>query len=181
MLLIVVRHKELIKTYQNLTDRDILKKNFQFLRDEEKDAEEKDENWEIRMSIKYYDRLYKEYALADLTRYKEGKIGLRWRTESEVTSGKGQFSCGNKTCSAETGLHSYELLFGYREQKEKKQCLVKVRACPPCALKLFYKKLGKRKRDLDPDLNPVEIHQIISQLQPEPSTSETDELSNLFL
>jgi protein FRA10AC1 len=33
-------------------------------------------------------QLFKEYALADMSRYKEGKIGLRWRTEREVIAGK---------------------------------------------------------------------------------------------
>lgn len=39
-------------------------------------------------------KLFKEYAIADLTRYKEGRVGLRWRTQREVVSGRGQFSCG---------------------------------------------------------------------------------------
>ena len=33
------------------------------------------------MAIKYYNKLYREYALADMSRHREGKIGLRWRTE----------------------------------------------------------------------------------------------------
>ena len=36
-----------------------------------------------------YDKLFKEFAIADLSRYKEKKIGLRWRTEREVVCGKG--------------------------------------------------------------------------------------------
>jgi hypothetical protein len=32
-------------------------------------------------------------------RYKEQKVGLRWRTQEEVASGKGQFMCGAKGCS----------------------------------------------------------------------------------
>ncbi|RVX02878.1 Protein FRA10AC1 [Vitis vinifera] len=35
-------------------------------------------------------------------------IGLRWRTEKEVISGKGQFICGNKHCDKRDGLTSYE-------------------------------------------------------------------------
>ncbi|KAJ6964646.1 hypothetical protein NC652_002787 [Populus alba x Populus x berolinensis] len=35
-------------------------------------------------------------------------IGLRWRTEKEVISGKGQFICGNKHCDVKDGLASYE-------------------------------------------------------------------------
>ncbi len=41
-------------------------------------------SWGKRMAIRYYQKLHKHYALADLTRYKEFKIGLRWRTEAEV-------------------------------------------------------------------------------------------------
>jgi protein FRA10AC1 len=34
-----------------------------------------------------------------MSRYKENRIGLRWRTEEEVITGKGQFQCGNKKLS----------------------------------------------------------------------------------
>lgn len=40
--------------------------------------------------------LFREYAIADLSRYREGKVGLRWRTQCEVVSGRGQFVCGAK-------------------------------------------------------------------------------------
>ena len=40
-------------------------------------------------------KLFKEYAIADLSRHKEGRVGLRWRTQ-EVVSGRGQFICGAK-------------------------------------------------------------------------------------
>jgi protein FRA10AC1 len=32
------------------------------------------------MAKKYYSKLYKEYALVDLSRYETGQIGCRWRT-----------------------------------------------------------------------------------------------------
>ncbi|CAN1132660.1 Protein FRA10AC1 [Linum perenne] len=48
------------------------------------------------------------YCIADMSFYKSGKIGLRWRTEKEVISGKGQFKCGNKHCDEGNGLASYE-------------------------------------------------------------------------
>ncbi|GMF16963.1 unnamed protein product [Phytophthora lilii] len=120
---------------------EVLKQKFQFIRDDEADAEQGETDWQVRMSVRYYRQLFREYALADLSRYKEGKIGLRWRTEMEVVAGKGQFSCGNKRCDERAGLHSYELLFAYVEHGERKRCLVKVRACSACAQKLFYKKL----------------------------------------
>lgn len=64
------------------------------------------------MARKFYNKLYKEFALADLTRYKEGKLGLRWRSEAEVDSGKGQHSCGSLHCQtvdSTSDLHSYEV------------------------------------------------------------------------
>ena len=153
------------------TDEAVLKRNFQFLRDTEADEKVKDENWEIRMSIKYYNQLFKEYALADLTRYKQGQVGLRWRTKSEVMRGKGQFICGNKRCPSNQDLHSYELLFAYMEQNERKRCLVKVRVCPECALKLFYKKT--RKKDRKRLIQPEDIHGYVSSVRdPVPSSSQ---------
>lgn len=84
-----------------------------------------------------------------MARYKENRIGLRWRTEKEVISGKGQFECGNKKCSAREGLRSYEVNFAYTEAGESKQALVKLRVCPKCTYKLNYRKekeLEKRLR-----------------------------------
>lgn len=36
------------------------------------------------MARKYYDKLFKEYCLTEMSGYKKGRIGLRWRTEKEV-------------------------------------------------------------------------------------------------
>ena len=83
--------------------------------------------------------MFKEYALADLSRHREGKVGLRWRTESEVVSGKGHFACGaigEKKCDSTSALHSYELNFKYVEHGERRNELVKVRLCHRCARKL---------------------------------------------
>jgi protein FRA10AC1 len=52
---------------------------------------------------------------------------MRWRTEQEVVNGKGQFSCGNKTCPESEGLRTWEVNFAYKEQEEKKNALVKLR------------------------------------------------------
>mgnify|MGYP003692569863 FL=1 len=41
--------------------------------------------WETRMAVKYYDKLFKEYCIADMSHYKSGRIGLRWRSQSEVS------------------------------------------------------------------------------------------------
>ncbi|XP_061765576.1 protein FRA10AC1 isoform X2 [Nerophis ophidion] len=68
------------------TDSDVLRENHRFLW---RDEDEEDMTWEKKLAKKYYDKLFKEYCIADLSRYKENKFGFRWRTESEVVSGKG--------------------------------------------------------------------------------------------
>ena len=118
------------------TDADVVRTTFRFLRSEEDDAELG--AWEARMARRYYDKLFKEYCIADLSRYREQKIGMRWRVEKEVVTGKGQFSCGEKRCDATTRLASYEVHFGYREAGERKEALVKLRVCESCARKLNH-------------------------------------------
>lgn len=77
----------------------------------------------------------------DLKHYKSGNIGLRWRTEPECISGKGQvgvvaysgltlmpsitqFVCGNRKCSETEALQTIEVPFQYVEQDEEKAALV---------------------------------------------------------
>ncbi|XP_019738916.1 protein FRA10AC1 [Hippocampus comes] len=117
------------------TDSDVLRENHRFLW---RDEDEEDMTWEKELAKKYYDKLFKEYCIADLSRYKENKFGFRWRTESEVVSGKGQFLCGNKRCEKQDGLKSWEVNFAYVEQGEKRNALVKLRLCPECSYKLNY-------------------------------------------
>ena len=87
------------------------------------------------------------YAIVDLSMHTSGKIGLRWRTESEVVSGRGQFTCASKHCQSDFNLHSYEVPFEYYEKAIKKNELVKVRVCIDCAKKLFYEKLRTIKKE----------------------------------
>ncbi|GBG69778.1 hypothetical protein CBR_g4609 [Chara braunii] len=121
---------------------------YRFLRMEEDDA---DGSWDKQLAKRYDDKLYKEYCLADMSRYKESKIGLRWRTEKEVLGGKGQFICGNKKCKETKGLRSFEVNFVYKEAGEEKQALVKLRVCPKCSYRLNYRKEKELKaaRKLD--------------------------------
>lgn len=123
-----------------------LRSHFQFLRDDAADAAAGAADWRVRLSARYYRRLFREYALADLSLAREGRLGLRWRTAAEVVAGKGQFECGSTRCNARDSLRSYELLFAYVEQDETKRCLVKVRVCEACAALLFYRKLRERKK-----------------------------------
>ncbi|KAJ7949173.1 Protein FRA10AC1 like [Quillaja saponaria] len=132
------------------TDQDTLREGYRFIRSEEDDL---NPSWEQRLVKRYYDKLFKEYCIADMSQYKSGKIGLRWRTEKEVIAGKGQFICGNKLCDEKDGLASYEVNFSYFEAGENKQALVKLVSCERCAEKLHYKrqkekeKLAKRNQE----------------------------------
>ncbi|KAH1222986.1 Protein FRA10AC1 [Glycine max] len=164
------------------TDQDTLREGYRFIRSEEDDM---NPSWEQRLVKRYYDKLFKEndiygmesnylpanlsciisiyictlilsrYCLADMSQYKSGKIGLRWRTEKEVISGKGQLICGNKHCNEKDGLASYEVNFCYFEAGENKQALVKLVTCERCAFKLNYKRqkekelLEKRQEEQD--------------------------------
>lgn len=102
------------------TDADTLREHHQFIREDAGDVGA-DATWGERLAAKYYNRLLKEYAVCDLHGYKEGKVGLRWRTEQEVVTGKGHFECGSLHCSAQEGLQSYEVPFKYVEQGSCKQ------------------------------------------------------------
>uniref|UniRef100_A0A2N9HUC2 Protein FRA10AC1 n=1 Tax=Fagus sylvatica TaxID=28930 RepID=A0A2N9HUC2_FAGSY len=139
------RHKKFLKDYVSFygkensrsvklpvkTDQDTLREGYRFIRTEEDDL---DPSWEQRL------------------------IGLRWRTEKEVISGKGQFICGNKHCDEKDGLASYEasvpssiinlllVNFCYSEAGENKQALVKLVTCERCADKLHYKRRKEKEQ-----------------------------------
>lgn len=149
------RHKALVNQYflscgrgiehfkrsseNDRNDYSVLTEEHKFLWEPEDEAQ----TWEKRLTKSYYDKLFKEYAIADLSRYKENKVAMRWRIEKEVCEGKGQFSCGNKRCTKNDALTSWEVNFSYREQSEQKNALVKLRLCPKCSKKLNYHKKCK--------------------------------------
>lgn len=131
------------------TDYDVIKENHRFLWND--DEGNTPNTWETRLAKKYYDKLFKEYCICDLTYYKHNKVALRWRTEKEVIVGKGQFKCGSKKCEEKEGLRTWEVNFGYVEHGEKKNALVKLRLCSACSTKLNYhtqKREVKRKKSL---------------------------------
>ena len=105
------------------TDVDVIREHHQFLwEDDEADTGD----WEKQLAKRYYDKLFKEYCVADLSRFRENKVAMRWRTESEVLSGKGQFQCGERKCKEKAGLSSWEVNFAYEEKGVKKNALVKL-------------------------------------------------------
>ncbi|KAG0723703.1 Protein FRA10AC1 [Chionoecetes opilio] len=83
---------------------------------------------------------------------------MRWRIETEVIGGEGQFTCGEKRCLEQEGLRTWEMNFSYLEQGVKKNALVKLRLCHNCSYKVNYHhkrrevtKLRKRKHREDPE------------------------------
>ena len=123
------------------SEREILEQNHRFVRDDK--ASDSDE--EKVLTKQYYDSLFREYAFVDLSRWREQKVALRWRTKAEVLAGQGQFTCGCLSCSRRHGeglddkleeLKTFELNFAYVEDQMRKNALVKVRVCRKCSRKL---------------------------------------------
>ncbi|KAG7200858.1 hypothetical protein KM043_003223 [Ampulex compressa] len=192
------RHKKLINDYfllkggslsslkrdtsRDKTDYDVIRENHRFLWDQDTEVPD---TWGEKLAKKYYDKLFKEYCLADLSYYKQNKIALRWRTEKEVIVGKGQFECGNKKCKEKENLRSWEVNFGYIEHGEKKNALVKLRLCPECSVKLNYRsqkrevKRGKSLKRLG--TSNTDVHNDVPGTSAIPSTQikvEDEENSN---
>ncbi len=123
------------------SEREILEQNHRFIRDDDTPT---DLDEEKRLAKRYYDSLFREYALVDLSRWREQKIALRWRTKAEVLAGQGQFTCGCLSCSRRhrnrhdrmEELKTFELNFAYMEDGLKKNSLVKVCVCRKCSKKL---------------------------------------------
>ncbi|XP_055837175.1 protein FRA10AC1 [Episyrphus balteatus] len=171
-------------------DIDVIRENHKFLWEDE----DVPDSWESRLAKKYYDKLFKEYCISDLTRYKENKIALRWRTEQEVVSGKGQFICGSRKCPSKETLRSWEVNFAYMEKGQKMNALIKLRLCPDCSKLLNYThqkrevkkqkrlekskhKISKRKKSKndndDEEVEDVEKSQSETVEEEEPSSSTT--------
>lgn len=52
-------------------DIDVIQENHKFVWDEDDEAT----TWEQKLAKKYYDKLFKEYCICDLTLYKKSKVG----------------------------------------------------------------------------------------------------------
>ncbi|KAK7033327.1 folate-sensitive fragile site protein Fra10Ac1-domain-containing protein [Favolaschia claudopus] len=103
------------------------------------------------LATKYYDSLFREYAVCDLKHYKSGNFALRWRTESEVLSGAGETTCGNTRCEhhdsgrEQPQLTTLELPFSYSEHGDAKSALVKAVLCSKCLKKLMWKRRKEKE------------------------------------
>lgn len=75
----------------NLSELSILLKHHQFIReDADDDIDASKLSWEDKIALSWYNKLFREYAVCDLTQYKTGGIALRWRTEEEVLQRAGE-------------------------------------------------------------------------------------------
>lgn len=91
--------------------------------------------------------LLPQFAIANLKHYKTRGVALRWRTETEVLDGIGEYTCANQRCrwhrvtDGKPHLSSLEVPFQYAERGKDNECiqrqaLVKVVLCDSCAQKL---------------------------------------------
>lgn len=60
-------------TSKDRTDIDVIRENNKFLWEEDDVAD----TWEKQLAKKYYDKLFKEYCICDLSRYKENKVSWK--------------------------------------------------------------------------------------------------------
>lgn len=58
-------------TSKDKTDYDVIRENHRFLWDETPA-----DTWEKQLAKKYYDKLFKEYCICDLSKYKENRVNL---------------------------------------------------------------------------------------------------------
>ena len=56
------------------TEFDILKSSHKFLRQDDDHAESRNTSWNDQLAQKYYDNLFREFAVCDLKHYKSGNV-----------------------------------------------------------------------------------------------------------
>ncbi|KAJ7679019.1 folate-sensitive fragile site protein Fra10Ac1-domain-containing protein [Mycena polygramma] len=154
------------------TEFEILKESHKFLREEDNKGSL---SWDEQLASKYYDSLFREYAVCDLKHYKTGNFSLRWRTEAEVLAGAGEMTCANTRCEYHDTrgrrpppLTTLELPFAYTEHGEAKSALVKAVLCEKCLRKLMWKRRKEKERLL------AEVGGAVKEEETEPVLDEID-------
>lgn len=132
-------------------DVEALSTHHEFVRNDKLDEKELHKKWESRMARRYYDKLYKEYVVADMRLYRLGKLGLRWRTKKDVLAGIGSDVCGALSCGSCERLKTFEVPFQYAECGCVKSELVKLRICRGCSEKMEQIRLITRQCPKSPD------------------------------
>jgi protein FRA10AC1 len=90
--------KRKVRSIVSEADYAELERHHRFVPDDKEEADPS--TWQERMVARYHQHLIKDCVLADFTMAHKGKLGLRWRTETEARMGKGSLSCGNKHCKS---------------------------------------------------------------------------------
>ncbi|KAG8213324.1 folate-sensitive fragile site protein Fra10Ac1-domain-containing protein [Butyriboletus roseoflavus] len=141
-----------------VTEFDILRAAHRFLRNDSDGTT----SWNDQLAKKYYNSLYREFAICDLKHYRSGNFALRWRTESEVLDGTGETSCANARCERHRArsLSTLELPFAYEEHGEHKEALVKVVPMPKMHCTLYISKSVVFMSPPTAALQPVERQDI---------------------
>lgn len=60
-----------ISRSKDKNDLDVIREEIRFVYDEDDDVAD---SWEKRLAKKYYDKLFKEYCICDLTLYEKNKV-----------------------------------------------------------------------------------------------------------
>lgn len=68
------------------TDADVLRENHRFLWDDEDLVSGGAVKWEQQLARKYYDKLFKEYCICDLSRFRENKVSIHVRKSYRFTT-----------------------------------------------------------------------------------------------
>lgn len=102
-----------------------------------------DEGWEVREARAFADQLVKDVALCDLSQYRAGRLGVRWRTRDDVLAGKGVSVCGTLGCDETRGLHAFEVPFAYEEGGQGKMTLLTTRVCGTHGSQLSFTQLKR--------------------------------------
>lgn len=90
-------------TSRDKTDRDVLREHHRFLWE---DGDTVD-SWEKQLAKKYYDKLFREYCIADLSRYRENKVSgwLLWAVQTNGMDIKMDVFWPNSECFAESIIY----------------------------------------------------------------------------
>jgi protein FRA10AC1 len=99
------------------------------------------EGWAVREARAFSEQLVKDVALCDVSQYRDGRLGVRWRTRADVLAGKGVGVCGALGCDATRGLHAFEVPFAYSEGGQGKLTLLTVRVCGTHGSQLSFTQL----------------------------------------
>ncbi|KAJ9452969.1 hypothetical protein DIPPA_23214 [Diplonema papillatum] len=163
------------------TDLELIRAEYRFIDAADEPADDAESSsgdaaaWARRVAQAYRDKLFREYALVDLTHHTKGLVGMRWRTESEVVAGKGQFSCGSlPVCGKATRLASLEVPFKFKEGGVKKEALVKVRLCRRCRAKLMVSRRVAAKKKKHLAVTSDDLHLDASSSEEEADEKEED-------